>query len=309
VAYRLKSGEPVPAGIRRVVLEEIASAAAQLSGKAKARRDERIHEARKSVKKIRGVLRMMRPELGDIYRTENTRMRNVGRKLSQFRDAGAIIETFDALREKYRGELGGRSLASIRRGLMARKKQAETKADVERVLRHMAATLLLEQKRVHAWPLAAAGFPAIAPGLEETYRRGRKAMAAVRKRPSAENYHAWRKRVKDHWYHVRLLESLWTDEMQAYEKSLKDLETCLGEDHNLVILREKVLAAPAFYGSGEEVGLLARLIGRYHKELRGNALALGARIYEEKPREFTRRMQHRWEAWEADPKSEPRGNR
>jgi len=251
------------------------------------------------------VLRMMRPELGDIYRTESTRMRDVGRKLSQFRDAGAIIETFDALREKYRGELGRRTLASIRRGLMARKKQAEKKADVERVLRRMAAKLLLEQKRVQAWPLAAVGFPAIAPGLEETYRRGRNAMAAVRKRSSAENYHEWRKRVKDHWYHFRLLESLWTDAMQAYEKSLKDLETCLGEDHNLVILREKVLADPAFYGSDEEVGLLAGLIGQYHKELRGNALSLGARIYEEKPREFTRRMQHLWEVWEAQPKSEP----
>ncbi|MGA2590057.1 MAG: CHAD domain-containing protein [Bryobacteraceae bacterium] len=305
MAYRLKSGEPVPAGIQRVVLEEIASAAGQLSGKPKTGRDERIHEARKSVKKIRGVLRMMRPELGDIYRTESTRMRDVGRKLSQFRDAGAIIETFDALREKYRGELGRRTLASIRRGLMARKKQAEKKADVERVLRRMAAKLLLEQKRVQAWPLAAVGFPAIAPGLEETYRRGRNAMAAVRKRSSAENYHEWRKRVKDHWYHFRLLESLWTDAMQAYEKSLKDLETCLGEDHNLVILREKVLADPAFYGSDEEVGLLAGLIGQYHKELRGNALSLGARIYEEKPREFTRRMQHLWEVWEAQPKSEP----
>jgi len=286
-----------------VVLEEIASAAGQLSGKAKAGRDERIHEARKSVKKIRGVLRMMRPELGDIYRTESTRMRDVGRKLSQFRDAGAIIETFDALREKYRGELGRRTLASIRRGLMARKKQAEKKADVERVLRRMAAMLLREKKRVHTWPLAAVGFPAVAPGLEETYRRGRKAMAAARRRPRAENYHAWRKRVKDHWYHVRLLESLWTDGMRAYEKSLKDLETCLGEDHNLVILREKVLADPAFYGSGEEVRLLAGLIGQYHKELRDNALSLGARTYEEKPREFTRRMQHLWEVWEAQPDS------
>lgn len=305
MAYRLKSGEPVPAGIRRVVLEEIASAAGQLSGEAKASRDERIHEARKSVKKVRSVLRMMRRELGDIYRTENTRMRDVGRTLSQFRDAGAIIETFDALHEKYRGELGGRSLASIRRGLMARKRQAEQKADVEQVLGQMAATLLLEIKHVQAWPLEVSGFPAIAPGLEETYRRGRKAMVAVRKRPRGENYHEWRKRVKDHWYHVRLLESLWTDVMQAYEKSLKDLETWLGEDHNLVILREKVLAEPAFYGSGEEVGLLAGLIGQYHKELRGNALSLGARVYEEKPRDFTRRMQDLWEAWEAQPKSGP----
>lgn len=302
MAYRLKSGEPVPAGVARVVLEEIEAAAGQLSGSGKAGRDERIHEARKSLKKIRGVLRLMRPELDDLYEAENAHMRDVAGALSQFRDAGAIIQTFDALVERYRGELDGGALASVRRGLMARKEHAEKQDGVEKVMRQMAAAIGREREAVEAWPLASTGFPAIAPGLEKTYRRGRRAMAAVRLSPRAAKYHEWRKRVKDHWYHVRLLESLWNDAMRAHEKSLKELETCLGEDHNLTILREKVLADPASYGAGAEIGLLLKLIRRHHKELRANALALGARIYEEKPRQFTRRMQHLWDAWQPQPK-------
>jgi CHAD domain-containing protein len=284
VAYRFKSGEPVPEGIKRIVREEIEAAVRHLSGQGSGGRDEAIHEARKSVKKIRGALRLVRPELGEIYRLENTHFRDIARQLSQFRDAGAIIETFDALRRKYRGELDGRTLASMRRRLMARKAQAEKRANIGEVLAAMAATLRESAARVKAWPLSRDGFPAIAPGLEATFRRGQKGMARARKHARAENFHEWRKRVKEHWYHVRLLEDLWTPGMRVYEKSLKDLETCLGEDHNLVVLSKQ-----------PEIGELVRLIRKYHQELRDNAFAVGERIYEEKPSRFTNRIARLWD--------------
>lgn len=292
MAYRFKSGEPVPEAIKRIVGEEIEAAARHLSGQGDADRDEAIHEARKSIKKIRGVLRLMRGELGDIYRMENAHFGDIGRELSQFRDAGASIETFDALRKRYRGEMDGRMLASIRRRLKASKRQAEQQAGIAAVLTRMAAALRQLAPSVSRWPLAKDGFPAIAPGLEATFRDGQKAMARARKHPLPENYHEWRKRVKAHWYHIRLLESLWSPGMRVYEKRLKDLETALGEDHNLVVLHGKVRVET-------EIGQLPRLIRKYQKELRDNALALGEHIYEEKPRRFTGRMRRMWDAGEA----------
>jgi CHAD domain-containing protein len=306
MAYRLKRGETVPEAIKRVVREELEDSVAQLTGKGEANRDEGIHEARKSVKKVRGALRLVRTELGDLYGVENARLRDIGRELSHFRDAGAIIETFDAFKEKYRDQLGRRTLASVRRGLLARKKQAEKQANIERVLGRMAAALRRAAKHVEAWPLVTDGVAAILPGLETTYRQGQKAMARVRKHPRPENYHEWRKRVKDHWYHVRLLESLWTDVMQAHEKSLKQLEDWLGEDHNLVVLREKVQAEPGFYGSNTQIEFLFDLLDQYHKELRENALAAGVRIYAEKPRQFSKSMKRLWDAWQAAPKGPSR---
>jgi CHAD domain-containing protein len=299
VAYRFKLGEPVPEAIKRIVGEEIEAAAGHLSGQGDADRDEAIHEARKSIKKIRGVLRLMRGELGDIYGMENAHFGDIGRELSQFRDAGASIETFDALRKRYRGEMDGRMLASIRRRLKASKRQAEQQAGIAAVLTRMAAALRQLAPSVSRWPLAKDGFPAIAPGLEATFRDGQKAMARARKHPLPENYHEWRKRVKAHWYHIRLLEGVWDGAMPAYEKRLKDLETWLGEDHNLVVLEEKIRAAPGAYGRAPEIALFVRLIGKHRKELRGDALALGARTYGEKPRQFTGRMRRMWDEGEA----------
>lgn len=301
MAYHLKLNHPVPEEIRRIARDEIQSAADQLTGKGDSNRDEAIHEARKSVKKFRAVLRLIEPQLGDAFRVEDVRMRDIGRKLSEFRDAGAIIETFDGMREKYRDAFGKQTLESIRSGLAARKDEAEQKADMARALKGIAARLRATRRRVNGWPLEMDGFAAVAPGLETTYRRGRKEMARVRKEPSPENYHEWRKRVKYHWYHVRLLESIWTGVMQAHEKSLKDLETWLGEDHNLVVLRQKILAEPGFYGKEKDIELLLDTMDKYHKELRENALSVGERIFQEKSRQFTRRMKHLWDAWQAQP--------
>jgi CHAD domain-containing protein len=303
MAYRLRSDESVPAAIKRIASEELESAAAQLTGKGAAERDEAIHEARKSIKKVRALLRLMRPELGDTYAAENTQLRDTGRKLSEFRDAGAILETFYGLREKYRDELKGHTLESIHGGLVERKEQAGRTAGIGQVLRKLAAALRAAGRRVRVWPLLTDGFPAIAPGLERTFRSGQKAFAQVLAHPSPENYHEWRKRVKDHWYHVRLLEDVWIEVMQAYERSLKDLETWLGDDHNLVVLREKVVSEPVFYGGGKETDLFLSFVDKYEKELRGNALSLGERIYAEKPRQFSQRLGHLWNVWQAQPES------
>ncbi len=109
--YRLKAGQSVPDNVRRIVTEEIDSAVQQLRARDTKKRDEAIHEARKSIKKIRGVLKLMRPELGRTYRTENEALRSMGAKLSELRDAGAMIETLDSLVENYSGKLQHGSLA------------------------------------------------------------------------------------------------------------------------------------------------------------------------------------------------------
>jgi CHAD domain-containing protein len=128
-------------------------------------------------------------------------------------------------------------------------------------------------------------------------------MAAAQKDPRPENYHEWRKRVKDHWYHVRLLENVWTEVMQAHEASLKNLETWLGDDHNLVVLREKLESKPEDYGDQKDIELFLTLAGEYQKELREKAMSLGQRVYEEKPRQFTRNIAKLWNAWQRQPDS------
>jgi CHAD domain-containing protein len=301
--YRLKASESVPEGIKRIVIEEIDSATEQLSGNKSKKRDEAIHEARKSVKKIRGALRLVQADLGARYRKENRRLGDLGRKLSEFRDAAAIIETFDSIVERYRDTLQDSRLSSIRHGLEKNKHQTDKSSDVDKVVNGAIAALGATRKRVDTWPLKSDGFRAIAPGLKTRFRRGRKIMALLQKDRRPENYHEWRKRVKDHWYHVRLLENIWTEVMRAHETSLKNLETWLGDDHNLVVLREKLENKPEDYGDEKDILHFLALADQYQKELREKALSLGQRVYEEKPRQFAKNIAKLWDAWQHQPDS------
>lgn len=305
MAYRLERGEGVISGLKRVVREEIESAGDHLAGKKKTTRDEAIHDARKSIKKVRATLRLVRDQLGESWTRENARLRDIAARLSQFRDAFAIIETFDDLKAKYKSEAAPTRLRSVRAGLTKRRNETGREEDVGIVVSAAATSLRRASKRVKRWPLEGDGFDAIAPGLEETYRNGRKALARARVDPSPETFHELRKRVKDHWYHVRLLEGLWTDVMRALEKSLKDLEDWLGNDHNLTVLRDTIVAEPAFYGKEKDIKLILELIAKYQRELRAQAVPLAEKIYEEKPRDFSRRMKHLWDTWQAQPAPGP----
>ena len=77
--------------------------------------------------------------------------------------------------------------------------------------------------------------------------------------------------------------------MGGLESSLKQLEDWLGSDHNLEVLRAKVMSKPD----------LPHLICRYQKELRERALDMGERIYLERPGCFRRRMERLWDVWQA----------
>lgn len=300
MGYRLEHDESVLAGVQRVAREEMESAAAKLGGRERISRDKAIHEARKSMKKVRALLRLMKHELRGQEPGEDARLRDIARRLSHYRDSFVMVETFDDLRKHFRAETR-RRFASVRAALIKRRSAAVREEDRGIVLEHAAGALAMAASRVARWELRDEGYAALAPGLDRTFRAGRSALARAAENRTADHLHDLRKRVKDHWYHIRLLENLWTDVMVAYEKSLKDLETWLGNDHNLAVLRERIVAEPAFYGTREDTDLLLDLIDRYQTELRDAAIALAQRVYAEKPREFVARMHHLWDTWKHQP--------
>lgn len=302
MAYRLKRSESVADGITRVITAEIDSAADRLQHCNAENRDEAIHEARKSLKKIRGALRLVRPALRETYREENEYFRDLGRGLSDIRDAQAIGEVFEALAQRY-GETDREIFEAVRRGIQSAKREKEQSIDVDALIRSTLDFLGSARQRVTGWPVPGDDFAAIGAGLKLTYQRGRRALGEARRNPNPVTYHAFRKRVKDHWYHVRLLESLWPEAQQARESSLHDLETWLGDDHNLAVLAQQMQEEPDRYGGQQNLESFLPVATLHQEELRSKALALGQRLYEEKPREFVRNIEKLWEMWRHDPKS------
>jgi CHAD domain-containing protein len=202
MAYRLKRSRAVGKGLKRVAGQQLKKAAKQLRAGGAQGGEDPIHEARKSIKKVRALLRLIQDELGAACRGESARLRQAGRNLSPVRDAEALITAFDRLVKRRKVRKG--DVASIRIGLVEHKTRLEEKIGLAELM-------------------ARDGFKAIRGGLKKTFHRGRKAMWAALKSRSREDLHEWRKRVKDHWYYVRLL----TAESPC-QRRLKALENALG---------------------------------------------------------------------------------
>jgi CHAD domain-containing protein len=294
MAYSLAPDESTPAGVKRVIRTELDSAAAQLRLKRQSGRGESIHEARKSVKKTRAALRLVKDELAGVFGRANHALRNASHELARFRDAVVAIDTFEAVLKE--GKLKDTAFSSIRQDLEHYKARAEKARSLRGTMAELAAAFTALAVEVETWPLASEGFAGIEEGLKRSYRKGIDAMVLAEHEPSPENYHNWRKRVKDHWYHVTLLQGLWNKRMKKDEKLLKKLETSLGNDHDLVLLIERVRAKQATYDKADSDAFFALAEIRQGK-LRKRSLRLGGKIYGDKPRRFTKRIKKRWNGW------------
>lgn len=296
MGYRFKRKQGVAENVRRIADQQARNALEQLSRRGDDLHDG-VHRARKCFKKIRGLLRIVRPALGDAYSRENAAFRDIGRELSALRDAQARIECFDALVEAFADELPPDAFAAFREPLETeRDAAAQDHVHEAEVVTGAHAAVEEALDRLRELPVDSGGFDAIRGGLAKTYRRGRRAMARAYERGDDETFHEWRKRVKYLWYHVRLLQPAWKRPMKALRKELHALADLLGDDHDLVVLSQ-YLDTVAGEMDAQDVSALRALLDRRHDQLRTAAWPLGRRIYAEPPRRFVARIERYWDVW------------
>lgn len=299
--YRLQDNEHLAAGVRRVAGEQLDYALWQLT---EAIDDPvtAVHEARKSLKKERALLRLVRDSFPpSVYRREDRALRDAGRRLSAARDADVLVETIDQLAERYRARLSASIFSQARSVLDADRRRAREAAAADSgAVEEVAVELRDARGRVAEWPLAGDEFLLIEGGLGRAYQRGAQRFADVLEDPSVENLHEWRKRVKDLWYHVRLVKSMWPDVLGQQAKQASQLADLLGEDHDLAVLAEKLAEPAVAERVMGDLRPLRELAERRRLELQAQARFLGMRLYADRPRWYPRRLGRLWEAWRAE---------
>ena len=295
-AYRLRSWETAADGIRRIALGRADDALEQLRDGVERDFPAAIHEARKDLKKLRSVLRLVRKELGDeLYRRENNRFRDTGRMLSGARDAEVKLGAVRDLCERFPERLSAERLAPL---IGALEGERDRHVEANRSGGAVAVAIReIEAGRavIEAWPLEADGWKLIEPGLRRQYRRGRKRFAAARDEPTNETIHEWRKRVKDLWYHLRILRDVDRDTLAPAIDDSHRLSELLGDHHDLAVMRQDALGRREPLAAGELDRLLAAITER-QRQLLAEAMPLGERIYAEKPKALSKRVRRRWNA-------------
>jgi CHAD domain-containing protein len=294
-AYRLRAGETADEAVRRIAHGRVDRALDQLRREAKSDVAGAVHGARKDLKKLRSLLRLVRADLGkERYRAERSRYRDAARLLSGARDAEVKLTTLTGLRERYADEAPAAD--ELRHALEDERERTAgaQAADLEQRLEQAAEAIAAGGLGIDAWELANDDFSLFRAGLERSYRRGRDGFRALGDSPSDEAVHEWRKRVKDLWYQLRLLRPVWPAGMKGAIAAADELADLLGDHSDLALLIEDV-SARASGGAGDET--LIVLARRRQRELLEQALPLGERLYAEKPKRFADRLAAYWEAW------------
>ena len=299
MAYRLRLDQPVAADVRRIAHEQLDKALEELSDDGLGL-DTTVHQVRKRCKKLRGLVRLVRPALGATYAEENARYRDAARRLSDLRDTAALIGTYDALMEHFAGQVDRRGFAPIRRALTLQRK-AEASADASEQLAAFRADLEAGRAAISGWSLDDEGFEAVRGGLEKTYGRARRALSVAYDDPTDAHFHDWRKRVKYHWYHTRLLRAVWKPVMQTRRQELKRLSDLLGDDHDFAVFRQALTGDPERFGRIRQLQAFIGLLDRRRAELQAHARPLGKRLFTEPADALGERIEGYWNAPEYIP--------
>ena len=284
--YAIQPGEETPAAVRRIAHEQLAAALAELDAEDRLLAD-RVHEVRKHCKRLRGLLRLVRPGLEAVYGRENHALRDAARELSGVRDAHALEETFDRLLAALPATSRGQQCSAIRGKLVAQRELA-CRAAAERLPRARD-QLAAVQSRVDQWPVRGKRFKAIGGGLERTYGKARRRMRAAARAPDSDAFHEWRKQLKDHWYHLRLLAPFAPDALAPVIERVHYLADLLGEDHDLAELVHWAEHPDAALDP-QPLRILKELALARSERLRAEALGLGEALLAESPAALRKRL-------------------
>jgi CHAD domain-containing protein len=263
-------------------------------------RDKAVHEARKSFKKARAVLRLVRPVIGrKTYRAENTCFRDAGRPLTEVRDAKVLVETLDKFAE-LKAHVGDRPFGEVREALEANLQAVRRRVLDEGCASAVVAEAVREARgRVKGWTDVPNRWSSVGKGLEGAYRRAREASEGAAADPTVEKLHEWRKQAKYLRYQLQILRPLWPERMEELVDEADRMGELLGGDHDLAVLRQALGDAPWRLAEAGDVGVMQALIDRRRCELQQEALGLGERFFQDSPGDFARRLKRYWKAWRA----------
>lgn len=309
--FVLGDQEPLATGLQRITVEQFESAIQRLTAGNDI--DAAVHTVRKSMKRLRAVLRLVRPELGEkVYRAENVILRDTARLLAPMRDGQVMATAVGGLRADFDGQLAPEALAELEEALWERHHlRRQRLLDDQTLLPTVVATLRAAKHRYAAWPIESLAitpddplgrrpipnaYSSVGPGLASTYARGRNEMDRAVADPTAHHFHQWRKRVKYLRHQIEILIPLWPEMMSTYARSLDDLGEILGEEHDMAVLTHLLATDRTIDGPPAERALSGALAEHRRGYLQQAAVVLGRRTYAETPKRFSERLGSYWDA-------------
>lgn len=251
-----------------------------------------IHESRKSFKKLRALLRLIRKELKNKkFLKEDASFRNLSREISALRDITSLMECLTRLHEKYPTGSTADIINECRELLFARRLELEKDSlNWEQSIQNVKNTLSVREEQIGKWKLQKKLYSSWQQGLDEIYKAAQKTMAVAYKHPNGENFHEWRKNVKYLANMVSFLKNAWPPVIEPWLLEISNLATILGEDHDYEMLKEQLETENLKLEKRFHATILHEILEQEIEQLRKVAYFAGKKIFAENSKSFSARI-------------------
>ena len=307
-SLQLGESEPLGVGVKRVTMEQLEFAASGFLGSEEGF-GVAVHESRKSLKRVRAMLRLVQGELpGKIYEFENASLRDTARLVSEIRSAQGVLAAAYSIQDLYGDLLASGTFLGLIQRLERRRDLTELNAlEDPHLVGRVVRSLERAYHRYNSWPTEQEAmevygygirdsYQAIETGLGRTYSTGRHTMVAAYRRGAPGDFHEWRKRVKDLRHQLEFLSPVWPEVVVGTALTLERLGNILGEGNDLAELVSLLDHRSDLCPNPRERSLFRALVYQRRSELHMAAEILGRRVYAEKPKAMTYRFGEYWEA-------------
>lgn len=286
--FRLDPKKPVITELRRVVRDRLDSAIDLLAESGQLT-PAGVHQLRKRFKRLKALFRLVRiisPQAGG---QEITRYRDLGRELSLSRDRDVMEQTLVKLQFLTDDTAVIQRLETLLQRLQ--KSQANnTSQHLTTSSDELRSRLLEARAAAESMLRGEESTKALIEGYLMTYRKARKIWKMLPESRQQEDWHNWRKRVKDDWYQTQLLADFREDKTKKRLARLRQLADLLGYDHDLQNLSEMIETLTVRTSPVDHE--VQSLIDRQRNQLQAACLDLGEKLYRRKASRVCRQFSH-----------------
>lgn len=297
--FRLYSQETLAKGLVRIFRGELSNARECAANDGRLT-DTEIHNARKSIKRARATLRLLRPALTrEVFKRTNVALRDVARPLTRVRDAKVLLDALRDLREHFGDAVDDVSGEALEHALHSQRTRARREmSSGSTALTQMRESVRTVDLQARRWSPGCDEWDLLRRGLNRIYRNARASYATVCEARSDERLHEWRKQVKYLLHTLQTLTPLRPGRIGELADQAHKLAEYLGDDHDLAILRRQLDGQISADDEDEELHeQLQTLIDKRRRDLQDRAFAVGARLFATKPKRVVKRIKRYWRAW------------
>lgn len=255
-----------------------------------------IHGIRKETKKLRGLLQLVKPRFKGFAQAEAA-LKHGAAQLALSRDAEVRLATFDSLVAGLDKPSDAAPVRALLADEVARLHDPRLLSDATGALHD---TLVQLRAGIDDWKVRSRGFDALGEGLGATWRRAQRDMKGAGRSYKggfdAAPFHDWRRPVKHHWYHARLLLPLWPEMMMPHIAAADALGELLGDHNDLDVLVTR-LAHDLPDDMAPVAARLTALALKRRRQLAGRSLVLGRWLFADRPGALVARWGRWWVLW------------